>query len=215
MEYSILCTECIPYSDEQFTINVSPNNDGVYNVTCPHGHKFKLDILSHHFQILFENGLSALNDNYYIEAISSFTACYERFQEYFIKIVLLSRKISLSEYSKTWKNVSKHSERQLGAFIFIYLNEFGIGPILIAEKNTTLRNNVLEVIRPIIKLLKVNDIYDKELISSKNASGNFENSEIRHHYTPYQIFAINRPINSTDEKSVLDFLNDNKKQSIT
>jgi len=103
MEYSILCTECIPYSDEQFTINVSPNNDGVYNVTCPHGHKFKLDILSHHFQILFENGLSALNDNYYIEAISSFTACYERFQEYFIKIVLLSRKISLSEYSKTWK----------------------------------------------------------------------------------------------------------------
>jgi hypothetical protein len=40
----------------------------------------------------------------------------------------------------------------------------------------------------------------------KNKTGNFERLEIHHRHFSYQSFAINRPIDKTDERTIEDFL---------
>jgi len=224
MRYHITCFED---NCQHFAIDVSPNNEGMYEITCPNGHVFKLDILSHHFQTLFENAIHALSDKYFIEAFSSFTACYERFIEYFLRIVIISRGINITEFDKTWKLLSSQSERQLGAFILTYLKEFSEQPKLLSDNLVKLRNKVihkgyfpteddcikygngvLNFIRPIIELLKCNKAFEDELIRSVNYTGNFENKEIKQHYFPYGVFAINRAFDKTEEKSITDFIQD-------
>lgn len=227
MRYHLLCSECDEKSNEseQFTIHVSPNNEGIYNVKCPKGHHFSVDILSHHFQVLFENGIHALSDDYYIESFVSFVTSYERFIEYFLNVVLKSNEVSETVFDDTWKELAKQSERQVGAFNLVFLQEFKEKPIQLTSKNKELRNNVihkgylptkgdcikfgdnvLEFIRLIINLLKKHEKYEYELISSVNHTGNFKNIEPTQHYMPYQIFAINRPINQTENKTLTDFL---------
>ena len=63
---------CTKEDFQQFTVVVSPNNDGIYEITCPKGHTFKIDILSHKFQTLFENAIHSLSDKYFIESFVSF-----------------------------------------------------------------------------------------------------------------------------------------------
>ena len=223
MRYHLICTECFKNGHGQFTTHVSPNNEGIYNVECPKGHHFSVDILSHHFQVLFENGIHALFDNYFIESFVSISASYERFIEYFLRVVSISNGIPQSEIENTWKELSKQSERQFGAFFMVYLIEFGEKPSQLSNKMKELRNNVihkghlpsqrdcisygdsvLAFIRPIISLLKSQKKYENELLSSV---GRTEcNPYLGKSYVPYQIFAINRDINLTDEKSMVDFL---------
>lgn len=231
MRYNITCIECAKQRkvDGQFTVHVSPNNEGIYNVKCANGHLFNIDILSHHFQVLFENGIHALSDDYYIESFVSFATSYERFIEYFLNVVLKSNQVSAIEFDITWKELAKQSERQVGAFYLVYLQEFKEKPNQLSTKNKELRNsvihkgylptkedcikfgdNVLEFIRQIIKLLKNHKKYEKELIVSVNHTGNFDNLELNHHYFPYQIFAINRKINQTESKSITDFLEEQR-----
>lgn len=226
MRYHLSCIECLRKKGKgHFTVHVSPNNEGIYNVKCPNGHKFSVDILSHHFQVLFENGIHALSDDFYIESFVSFVTSYERFIEYFLNIVLKTNGISRNKFDNTWIELAKQSERQVGAFFLVYLQEFKEKPKQLSNKNRELRNdvihkgylpskedcikfgdNVLEFIRKVIELLK-NDIkFEKELISSVNHTGYFENKELIQHYAPYQIFAINRPMNQTENKSITYFL---------
>lgn len=232
MRYNLSCTECMhmKLSNWDLTVNVTPNNSGIYEVICSNGHNFKIDILSHHFQVLFENAIHALSDKYYIESFSSFASSYERFMEYFIKIVYLSNGIKKEEFEKAWKLMSSRSERQIGAFIITFLKEFGELPTMMSNKMIELRNNVihkgyfptendcikfgdsvLEFIRPILKILKNDKLYEFELISSVNEYGYYGNDTVQQHYYPYQIFAINRTIDKTDEKDITDFLKDQLK----
>lgn len=224
MRYHVSCHLCSGIDAKQFTITVSPSNEGVYEVTCPKGHSFRIDVLSHHFQKLFENGIHALSDQYFIESFVSFVTCYERFIEYFLNIIFLSKGTPHTVFKEGWKELAKQSERQLGAFILIHLQEFGKKAILI---NPELRNKVihqgylpteqdcikfgngvLNFIRPIISAMKSNRIFEDEMLRSVNNTGYFEDREITVHYMPYQLFAINRPFDQTDDKSIEDFLKD-------
>ncbi|WP_238149349.1 hypothetical protein [Arsenophonus endosymbiont of Aleurodicus floccissimus] len=44
---------------------------------------------------------------------------------------------------EAWKEVSNQSERQLGAFIFLHLQETGSKPILLSNNKIKLRNEVI------------------------------------------------------------------------
>ncbi|SDB50901.1 hypothetical protein SAMN03097699_1799 [Flavobacteriaceae bacterium MAR_2010_188] len=225
MRYHLSCIEC----HSRFTVQVPPNNEGIYKVECPNGHQFNVDILSHHFQVLFENAIHSLADDYYIESFVSFVTSYERFIEYFLRIVLRSNKIDSTEFENTWKELARQSERQVGAFFMIYLREFKQKPIQLSKSNIELRNkvihkgylptkedcikfgdNVLEFIREIIKKLKSDKTYETELIRSVNDTG-FKNMGANIHFLVYDIFPINRQYNQTDKKSISDFLDDEKK----
>lgn len=145
MKLSLVCAKCmqddlpnaIPVAVVEF------RDDGLYELTCPKGHKAITLLQQQKFELLFDIGAYAITDGYYREAISSFTSSLERFYEFFIKAALYNKKQTADMVGQAWKHVSSQSERQLGAFIFLYLSEFGRPPTLLSNSNTRFRNEVV------------------------------------------------------------------------
>ena len=152
---------------------VEIRNDGRYEVICSKGHKSVTILQQQKFEVLFDIGAYAIVDGYYREAVSSFTSSLERFYEFVIMAVLFDKGISEEDFKKAWKLVERQSPRQIGAFIFIYLTEFGMSPTLLSRDNVDFRDEVihqgripirqealnygqavLDVVRPILKQVK-------------------------------------------------------------
>jgi len=95
----------------------------VLDFTCPNGHNSKYHFQKVKYQFLFESSFRALIDGYYMEAVLGFTASLERFYEFFCKFVCIKNGLGVEGFLGTWKLVTKQSERQLGAFLFLYLLE--------------------------------------------------------------------------------------------
>jgi hypothetical protein len=144
MKIFTVCAECmredIANADTGF---VEVNNDGVYRFKCSKGHLSFNAVQEQVFEILFEYGCHAMLDGYYREAISSFTSALERFYEFYIKLVCIKNDIKKNHRSKVWKKVSNQSERQLGAFIFLWTTEFKETPILLKDGDIKFRNDVI------------------------------------------------------------------------
>jgi hypothetical protein len=120
------------------------NNNGIYEFTCLKGHKAKTVIDNINFEILFEYGLNAIVDGYYRESVSSLTSAMERYFEFFIKTILRASKIDFDLIDKSWKKISNQSERQLGAYIMLYLKSFGEEPLLLnPNSEIPFRNKVI------------------------------------------------------------------------
>lgn len=148
-------------------------DDGRYEVTCPKGHKSVTILQQQKFEVLFDIGAYAIVDGYYREAVSSFTSSLERFYEFFVKAVLLNNKTEVKTFNQAWKLVASQSERQIGAFIFMYTSEFGTPPTLLNDRKVKFRNEVIHkgkiptrqeaidygqavinIVRPILKQVK-------------------------------------------------------------
>lgn len=65
----------------------------------------------------------ALRDGYAREAVSSIAAWLERFFEYYVLVVSLKHGIAYEHFVRAWNPISRLSERQFGAFLFLYLIE--------------------------------------------------------------------------------------------
>ena len=145
MQLLVPCMKCL----HEFGIpnlkfmNAEICDDGIYKLTCDRGHETITMLQNEKFEILFDMGAFALLDGYSREAVSSFAASLERFYEFCIKIFILCEKIDKEEFYKTWKLVSNQSERQLGAFYFLYLNFFRRAPTQISAKQVEFRNKVI------------------------------------------------------------------------
>jgi hypothetical protein len=120
------------------------NDNGIYEVNCIKGHKSKAIIDNINFEILFEYGLNAIADGYYREGVSTLTVSLERYYEFFLKVILKSSNIDFENIEKIWKHVSSQSERQIGAYIFLYCQTFGNEPVLLnSNKEVSFRNSVI------------------------------------------------------------------------
>jgi hypothetical protein len=117
-------------------------DDNLYQIVCPAGHKTTAILQQQRFELLFEMGAYAILDGYYREAVSSFVASLERFYEFGTRILLLESSGSDDLFQKSWKNVASQSERQLGAFAFVWATRFKEPPPLLSNKLTTFRNDV-------------------------------------------------------------------------
>jgi hypothetical protein len=117
--------------------------DGLYPGKCPNGHDLLLATQTLPHEMLFEIALNAIYDGYNREAVSSFTASMERFFEFAIKVMAAKHGVAPEAFADAWKIVSKQSERQIGAYVFLYLLEFGACPHLLSNKMTELRNDVI------------------------------------------------------------------------
>lgn len=104
-------------------------------------HSTAVYFTNYKFDLLFESGLNALKDLYYREAVASLTTAMERFFEYGINILIFDNNPSKTE--KGWKYISNQSERQLGAFYFLYLSKFNELPQTLDSNETGFRNNVI------------------------------------------------------------------------
>lgn len=142
-----ILTPCMKCFQENGVTNLSIElqnikDDGMYKIKCNRGH-IDYQILSNEkFEVLFDMGLDALNNGYRQEAVACFTTSLERFHEWFIKLILFKKGIDIKKFNKTWKLVSNQSERQLGAFYFLYLNEFLENPKGV-ENSRKFRNDVI------------------------------------------------------------------------
>lgn len=104
----------------------------LYEFTCSRGHQNRYLIENRKYDLLFQAAVKALLDGYYREAITTFAVALERFYEYAIRVLLSPNMPSIGKlnFDSTWKSISKQSERQLGAYYMLFLQEFRECPIL-------------------------------------------------------------------------------------
>lgn len=138
MKTIVRCLKCRA-DDEAALLEIG--NENLHKVKCDKGHESFLVITQQKHEVLFEVGNYAIVDGYYREAISSFSASLERYYEFFIKV--LSVGLSSSEFQKVWKQVASQSERQLGGYMFTYLNVFRSSPEILPQSLVKLRNSVI------------------------------------------------------------------------
>jgi polyhydroxyalkanoate synthesis regulator phasin len=117
-------------------------DDGRYVSTCDAGHTTVTILQQRHFEILFEIGVHAILDGYYRESVSSFASILERFYEWAIEVIVASV-VPKELFDECWKVVSRQSERQFGAFIFLWSLQFGVMPKLLSRPMIELRNAVV------------------------------------------------------------------------
>ncbi|WP_426065239.1 hypothetical protein [Flavobacterium sp. DSP2-3-1] len=118
---------------------VELDNENIHKFICPKGHSSFTQLQEQKFQILFDLASMALNDGYTKEAVSSYSGALERFIEYFILVSSLRNSVTLENFSNTWKQMSNQSERQLGAYFILRLQEGK--PTNWDEKKSAFRNN--------------------------------------------------------------------------
>jgi hypothetical protein len=145
MKLLISCQKCLTEDkiNDLNLVEVEMCDEGIYKMKCDKGHESTTFIQEQKFEILFDLGAMAFMDGYYREAVSSFAASLERFYEFCVDAILSSKNVDYGQYIKTWKMVASQSERQIGAFYFLYLNEFGAAPEPPEKKHVEFRNNVI------------------------------------------------------------------------
>jgi hypothetical protein len=141
----LICAECMcdDTASANFIASSELNDSSLYEVRCPKGHQSYVVLQQQKFELLFDIGACALLDGYHREAVSSFTSSLERFREFFIRASFLQNGNTLNDIETVWKPVAKHSERQFGAYVILYMRECGTVPPLLSSKNIEFRNNVI------------------------------------------------------------------------
>ncbi|MHC2299188.1 hypothetical protein [Rhizobium mongolense] len=143
MRVLFTCMECMLQDNkpsDDFHL-VEYNEAGRYEATCKRGHRITAVAQEQRFEVLFEIGAPAILDGYYREAVASFTAAMERFFEFALRTLL--RDTEANQFDSAWNNVAKQSERQLGAFIFVWALRFGKCPRLLGNRQVQFRNDVV------------------------------------------------------------------------
>lgn len=118
-------------------------DDGKYELTCSHGHETTTILQQQKFEVLFEIGANAILDGYHRESVSSYAASLERFYEFSIRAFLSKSSGSDALFKACWKAVSSQSERQLGAFVFLWASHFNAPPTLLTNSQVSFRNDVI------------------------------------------------------------------------
>jgi hypothetical protein len=95
------------------------------------------------FELLSELAVTAIVDGYYREAVASFSASLERLYEFYLRISFAKRAVPQVEFDRSWKELGNLSERQLGAFVAIWLADHGTHPLVLDQKKTSFRNAVI------------------------------------------------------------------------
>ena len=192
MRFPLLCAACIQISrtPQECTVYTTANDTGIYDIVCNSGHQSKVVIVATRHEQLFETGLSAINDQYFREAVSSFSAALERFYEFAIAVLAESNGVEPETLEAAWKPLSKQSERQLGAFAAAFLMSEKHPSTLLPPKATELRNDVIhkgkvptldealkfgdEVLRVIRSTLTVLNIRHSEALQAQSMKPHLE-----------------------------------------
>lgn len=144
MQVFAMCMECQKElghpSFEPFF--VSYYDDRISHVECSRGHKSALVLQSQKFEVLMESGASALAAGFTLEACASFSAALERLYEFAIRVFMVNKGINDDAYAAMFKEMARQSERQLGAFMALYLTEIG-SPYKPNKNITEFRNAVI------------------------------------------------------------------------
>lgn len=145
MRLHVSCMQCFEEfgrPSEDFS-HVEFRDDGRYEIKCPFGHATTTVLQQQKFEVLFDIGAYAILDGYYREAVSSFSSSLERFYEFALRVLLEKASKSDQLFQNCWKNVASQSERQVGAFVFLWASNFGKPPELLSNTQVSFRNDVI------------------------------------------------------------------------
>ncbi|MGJ8545553.1 MAG: hypothetical protein ACSHWZ_08935 [Sulfitobacter sp.] len=145
MKVLLTCMDCIQENGiaDFRPLVVTVNDARFFNMTCPNGHQSLTVIQQPKHEVLFELGMNALVDGYPREAVTSFASCLENFYEFCINQLSLYKGVDRASLDAGWKYMAKQSERQLGAFVMLWLNYFGSKPNLLSEDCRKFRNRIV------------------------------------------------------------------------
>jgi hypothetical protein len=157
MRLYVACPECLKRHMEQLQdAKYNPDSeqkplrhyprdipdDGIVELICEEGHETAVLLYANRHGLLFDSGASALADGYPREAVASFAASVERFYEHMAKAILLANGVERPAILALWKTVKRQSERQLGMFRALYVQDTKeVAPDL--EKLVEFRNSVI------------------------------------------------------------------------
>ena len=133
--------------------------DGAYELSCEKGHKTIVCLQNFPFEIHFEIGALALIDGYYAESVFAFAKALERFYEFCIKLFILEDSLP-NGFEKAWNAVKNNSERQFGAFLFLYLKRFKEAPVIFPDQKFNSSKTSCSAFR--------NDVIHKGYLPSKD-----------------------------------------------
>jgi hypothetical protein len=126
---------------------VAINDTGVYELKCDAGHVSKIVLRTPKHEMLYLIAGNAILDGYLREAVLSFNGAMERYFEFAIRVLARANKIPKESLHAAWQLISKQSERQIGAFILIWLFEakedFLTAPLKDISNQAKLRNDVI------------------------------------------------------------------------
>ena len=146
MKFPFPCLVCLKgeVAINASSINYVSAKDGkLYEGCCQHGHKIKATLDQFQYEILFEIAIQAIIDGYFRDAVSSFTSALERFHEVFVKTVLIRKIRYFNLIEEAWAKIDNQSERQLGAYIFLFMETLGEMPVTLSNTQVSFRNSVI------------------------------------------------------------------------
>ena len=103
MKIKVICQQCFHkgyLSESNLFEKIILQESTLYHFRCKHQHDNLVLLQAFKFEILFESGLCAINDKYYLEAVLSLTASLERFYEFAIKILSTGNGLSFDDFEK-------------------------------------------------------------------------------------------------------------------
>ncbi|MEO8515943.1 MAG: hypothetical protein ABI426_04325 [Flavobacterium sp.] len=142
MKIKFTCSKCFKEHIETIDF-IQAQDENLYFYICSQGHKNVYFEKNEKFELLMESAVYAIIDGYYREAISSMSVSLERLQEFVIKIISKENEVSDKLFKTAWKEVSQQSERQLGAFIFLYTQKYKSIPDSLNSNERSFRNDII------------------------------------------------------------------------
>lgn len=119
-----MCHECLKTFEDDSFIVFDFNDDLIVDIKCPMGHSYKARINDKKFELFLQSGAVAFINEYYHEALFNFIVARERFFEFCIRFFCKKLDIKIDVVEKNFKHIENSSERQIGAFLFLYLLHF-------------------------------------------------------------------------------------------
>jgi hypothetical protein len=149
----VTCLECAAEnvgSKADITHWVDLQDDDAYVGTCKNGHSVQFTLDNLRYEILYQSGIVALLFGFYREAVSSIAVATERFFEFASRAMLIHHGVEPAVVEEAWKHVKKQSQRQLGAFQFLYAatlrKPFREGKSRVTfDEQMSFRNNIIHL----------------------------------------------------------------------
>jgi hypothetical protein len=118
------------------------DDNGNVHVTCEHKHYGIVIYNARRYDVLMRSAARAFLDGYTNEVVAVMSSALERAYELYIRVSCSAKGIKANKIEEAWKGVAAQSERQFGAFQFLYLIDHE-QPFLLSTAVTEIRNKVI------------------------------------------------------------------------
>lgn len=115
---------------------------GYIHVNCDQGHYGIVIYDARRYEVLMQSAAKAFVDGYTNEVVAVMSAALERTYEFYLRVSCREKGIPRDVVENAWKGVSAQSERQFGAFQFLYLIDHG-QPFKLDKSITETRNSII------------------------------------------------------------------------